>query len=75
MLELLRAATFNHGRHRLERAVFRLRKSTQISMRHGRVVAPAGREKMPMPVEEGRERRANRLHQRHGQPSSRHTVT
>ena len=46
MLKLLRAATLNHGGHRLERAVLRLRQSAQISARHRRVVAPAGAKEM-----------------------------
>ena len=66
MLKLLRAAILNHGGHRLERAILRLRKPAQIPTRHRRVVAPAGAEEMPMAVEEGRELRDDRLHQRYG---------
>jgi hypothetical protein len=75
MLKLLGAAILNHGGHRLERAVFRLRQSAQIPARHDRVVARAGAEKTAIAVEEPRERRSHFLHQRFGQPSSAHTVT
>jgi len=66
MLKLLRAAILNHGGHRLERAILRLRKPAQIPTRDRRIVAPAGAEEMPMTVEEGRELRDDRLHQRYG---------
>ena len=63
MLKPLRAAALNHGGHQLERAVLRLRQTTQILAGHGRVVAPAGAEEMPVAVEERRERRANTVDQ------------
>jgi hypothetical protein len=66
MLELLRAATLNHGRHRLERAILRLRQPLQIAARHRRVVPRARAEEKAMAVEEGPERRANSFDQRYG---------
>ena len=75
MLKLLRAATLNHRGHRLERAILGLRQSAQVSARHRDVVPRAGAEEMAMAVEEHLERLGDSLHQRSGQPSSKHTVT
>jgi len=50
MLKLLRAAVFNHGGHRLERAILRLRQSAQIPARHRGVVPRAGAEEMAMAI-------------------------
>jgi len=66
MLKLLRAAILNHSGHRLERTIPRLRKPAQIPTGHRRVVAPASAEEMPMPIEERRELRDDRLRQRYG---------
>jgi hypothetical protein len=66
MLKLLRAAALNHGGHRLERAVLRLRQPTQISTGHSRVVASARAEEMPMPIQKRRESLADLLDQRYG---------
>jgi hypothetical protein len=55
MLELLRATHVNHGCHRSEGAVFRLRQSAQIAPRHPRAVARLGSEEPAIAVDEGRE--------------------
>src|SRR5271170_2712956 len=70
-----RAATLNHRGHRLERAILGLRQSAQVSARHRDVVPRAGAKEMTMAVEEHLERHGDSLHQRSGQPSSKHTVT
>jgi len=75
MLKLLRAATLNHGGHRFERTILRLRQPAQITARHRCVVSRAGAEEMAMPLDESRERRRDLLDQGCGQPSSEHTVT
>ena len=75
MLKLLRAATLNHRGHQLERAILGLRQSAQVAARHRDVVPRAGAKEMAMAVEEHLERHGNSLHQRSGQPSSKHTVT
>ena len=75
MLELLRAASLNHGGHRFERAILGLRQSTQVTAGHRRAVARAGAEKMAVTVEEGAECLGDPLDQRFGQLSSTHTVT
>jgi hypothetical protein len=75
MLELLRAAVVNHGHHRGEGAIFRLRQSAQIAPRDRRAVARPGAEEPAIAVDEGCERVRNPLDQRFAQPSSGHTVT
>ena len=52
MLELLGAAFVNHGRHRCERAVPRLRQPAQIASRHRRAVAGFAAEKAAKAVDE-----------------------
>ena len=74
-VELLCAALVNHGRHRHEGAVFRLRQSAQIAPRHRRAVARLGSEEPTIAANEGRESVRDAFDQRSGQPSSGHTVT
>ena len=75
MLELLRAACVNHGRHRREGAVFRLRQAAQITPCHRRAVSRLGSEEPAIAIDEGREGVRDPLDQRSGQLSSGHNVT
>jgi hypothetical protein len=75
MLELLRAARVNHGRHRGEGAVVRLRQSAQIARRHSRAVARPGAEKPVVAVDKACESVRDPFDQRCGQISSEHTAT
>jgi hypothetical protein len=75
MLKLLRAAMFNHGGHRFERAIVRLGEAAQIAMRDGRVVATTGSKQPTVALERRVERAGNLVHQRCRQASSAHAVT
>jgi len=75
VLELLRAPALNHGSHRGERALFRLRQSAQIARCHRRVVARLGPEEPTVPADHDRECVGNAIDQRSGQTSTAHTVT
>ena len=75
MLELLRAATFNHGGHRRERAILGLRQAMQIAPRHRGVVPRARAEELAVTAGKAPECLRDPLDQRCGQPSSAHTVT
>ncbi len=66
MLKLPRIAILNHGGHRFERAIFCLRKPTQIASRRLGVVSRARAEEMAVTVDESRERRRDPLDQRCG---------
>ena len=74
MLELLRAATLNHGSHRGERGR-RLRQAMQVTPGHRRVVVPAAAEEPAVALDEARERIGEALDQRSAQYSSAHTLT
>jgi hypothetical protein len=56
VLELLRAAMLNHGGHRGERAVRRLRQTVQIASRHRSAVSRAGAKQPAVAGAQGRER-------------------
>ena len=75
MLKLPRAAIFNHGGHRFERAVFRRCEATQITPCHCRIVPGLGAEQLIAAVDESFESRGDLFDQRYGQPSSGHRVT
>ena len=67
MLKLLRAAVLNHGSHRLERAILRLRQTAQVAASHSPVVPPTRAEKMAMAIEKSFEPRGDLLDQRCGE--------
>jgi hypothetical protein len=75
MLELLRAAIVNHGRHRNERAVLRLCQSAQIASRHRHAVARPGAKEPAITVDKACESVRDPFDQRCGQISFEHTVT
>jgi hypothetical protein len=75
VLELLGAAFVNHGRHRGEGAVVRLRQPAQIACRHRRAVAGLAAEEAAVVVAEDGKRLGHPIDQGFGQPSSGHTVT
>jgi hypothetical protein len=67
MLELLRAAAFNHGGHRGEGAVLGLRQSAQVASGDGRAGARAGAEEAAVALVQRRELCRQAIEQRFGQ--------
>ena len=75
VLELLRAAAFNHGGHRRERTLLGLRQPVQIAPGHRRAVPRASLKEPAVAAAQGDKCVGDAIHQRSGQRSSAHTVT